>query len=358
MNKEKDLNSVRDKIDSLDERILSLLNERADLAIKAGEAKEETVKYKPAREATILNKLKETNKGPLSNNQIISIYNEIISACRSTESDLKVAYLGPEGTYSESALHNKFGSSVETKPEPSIKSVFEEVKKGLCDFGIVPIENSSEGSVNLTLDCLMDFDLTVCGEIEMRVEHNLIGYNKPMPREGIEIHAHEQALAQCKDWLSSYCPQAKLVPVSSNSQAAMNASVNEDVLAIGSKEAALKYNLDILDSNIEDSSSNTTRFIVIGKSQSSKTGSDKTSIVVTTKNEEGALYSVLLPFNELSLNLTHITYRPSKEDKWNYSFFLDFEGHEDEGDVQNLFKKLNNLNAEVKILGSFPKAIT
>ena len=357
MRKEKDLNSVRDKIDSLDERILSLLNERADLAIKAGEAKEESIKYKPAREATILNKLKETNKGPLSNNQIISIYNEIISACRSTESDLKVAYLGPEGTYSESALRNKFGSSVDTKTEPSIKLVFEEVKKGLCDFGIVPIENSSEGSVNLTLDCLMDFDLTICGEIELRIEHNLIGYNKPMPKEGIEIHAHEQSLAQCKDWLSSYCPQAKLVPVSSNSQAAINASENEGVLAIGGIEAAQKYDLDVLDNNIEDSSSNTTRFIVIGKSQSTKTGNDKTSIVVTTKNEEGALYSVLLPFNELSLNLTHITYRPSKKDKWQYSFFLDFEGHEDEGDVQKLFQQLNNLNAEVKILGSFPKAI-
>ena len=358
MSKEKDLNSIRDNIDSLDERILSLLNERANLAIEAGQAKEESIKYKPAREATIYNKLKKINKGPLSNNQIISIYNEIISACRSTESDLRVAYLGPEGTYSQSALQNKFGSSVDTKPESTIRSVFEEVKQGLCDFGIVPIENSTEGSVNLTLDCLMDFDLTICGEIEMRIEHNLIGYNKPMPKEGIEIHAHEQSLAQCKDWLSSYCPQAKLVPVSSNSQAAMNASSNDGVLAIGGKEAAEKYNLDILDSNIEDSSSNTTRFIVIGKSNSSQTGNDKTSIVVTTKNEEGALYAVLLPFNELSLNLSHLTYRPSKKDKWHYSFFLDFEGHKDQEDVQQLFKQLDILNAEVKILGSFPKAIT
>ena len=358
MSKKKDLNSIRDKIDSLDEKILSLLNQRADLAIEAGEAKEESIKYKPAREAAILNKLKDSNRGPLINDQIISIYNEIISACRSTESNLKVAYLGPEGTYSQSALQNKFGSSVETKPEPSSRSVFEEVNKGLCDFGIVPIENSSEGSVNLTLDCLMDFELTICGEIEMRIEHNLIGYNKPMPKEGIEIHAHEQALAQCKDWLSSYCPQAKLVPVSSNSQAAKNASANKGVLAIGGKEAAQKYDLDILDSNIEDSSSNTTRFIVIGKSKSSQTGNDKTSIVVTTKNEEGALYAVLLPFNQLSLNLTHITYRPSKKDKWHYSFFLDFEGHEDEDDIRKLFKQLNNLNTEVKILGSFPKAIT
>ena len=358
MSKEKDLNSIRDNIDSLDQRILSLLNERANLAIEAGQAKEESIKYKPAREATIFNKLKKINKGPLSNNQIISIYNEIISACRSTESDLRVAYLGPEGTYSQSALQNKFGSSVDTKPEPTIRSVFEEVKQGLCDFGIVPIENSTEGSVNLTLDCLMDFDLTICGEIEMRIEHNLIGYNKPMPKEGIEIHAHEQSLAQCKDWLSSYCPQAKLVPVSSNSQAAMNASSNDGVLAIGGKEAAEKYNLDILDSNIEDSSSNTTRFIVIGKSNSSQTSNDKTSIVVTTKNEEGALYAVLLPFNELSLNLSHLTYRPSKKDKWHYSFFLDFEGHKDQEDVQQLFKQLDILNAEVKILGSFPKAIT
>ena len=357
MNKEKDLIIVRDKIDSLDEKILSLLNERAGLAIEAGKAKKESIKYKPARESNILNKLKEINKGPLSNDQIISIYSEIISACRSTESDLKVAYVGPEGTYSETALNKKFGSSVHKESEPSIRSVFEKVNIGSYDFGIVPIENSTEGSVNLTLDCLMEFNLTICGEIEMRIEHNLIGYNKPLPQEGIEIHAHEQTLAQCKDWLASYCPGASLVPVSSNSQAVINASEKEGVLAIAGKKAAKKYNLDILDSNIEDHSSNTTRFVVIGKSESSQTGDDKTSIVVTTKNEEGALYSVLLPFNELTLNLTHLTYRPSKIDKWQYSFFLDFEGHTEEADTKKLLLRLNKLNAEIKVLGSFPKAI-
>ena len=357
MSKEKDLIIVRDKIDSLDEKILSLLNQRAGLAIEAGKAKKESIKYKPARESSILNKLKEINKGPITNDQIISIYSEIISACRSTESDLKVAYLGPEGTYSETALTKKFGSSVQKESEPSIRSVFKQVNNGSYDFGIVPIENSTEGSVNLTLDCLMEFDLTICGEIEMRIEHNLIGYNKPLPKEGIEIHAHQQTLAQCKDWLTSYCPGAKLVPVSSNSQAAINASENRGVLAIAGKNAAKKYNLDILDSNIEDHSSNTTRFVVIGKSESSRTGEDKTSIVVTTKNEEGALYSVLLPFNELSLNLTHLTYRPSKVDKWQYSFFLDFEGHKEEENAKKLLSRLNELNADIKVLGSFPKAI-
>jgi len=357
MAKEKDLSSIREKIDFLDEKILSLLNERADLAINAGKAKEDSIKYRPDREASIHNKLKDLNKGPLNDEQVFSIYNEIISSCRSKESDLKIAYLGPEGTYSESALEDKFGKSVIKNPEPTIKSVFEDVQNKVCDFGIVPIENSTEGSINLTLDCLIEFGLTICGEIEMSIHHNLIGYNKPLPKEGFEIHAHEQTLAQCKGWLDSYCPGVKLIPVSSNSQAALNASKSEGVLAIAGSKAADKYGLEILDNNIEDHSSNTTRFITIGNIEPVSTGNDKTSLVITTKNEEGALYSVLLPFKNLSLNLTHITYRPSKKDKWQYSFFLDLEGHKNDKSVKELLTQLNKLSVGVQVLGSYPKAI-
>ena len=357
MAKDKNLKSVRDKIDSIDEEILSSINERAKLAIQAGEAKGDSVKYKPDRESLIFTKLKEINKGPLSSEQVISIYKEIISSCRSTEEEFNVAFLGPEGTYSESALLKQFGSSVQKNPEATIQSVFESVESNQSDFGIVPIENSTEGAVNVTLDCLANYDLRICGEVELRIQHNLLGYNKPLPKEGFEIHAHEQTLAQCKRWLEVYCPGVKLVAVSSNAKAALNASQSDSVLAIAGELAAEQYGLDILDKGIEDYSSNTTRFISIGNINPDPTGADKTSLLVTTKNEPGALYKVLKPINELSLNLSHIAYRPSKIDKWRYSFYIDVEGHQSEPGLVRLLDNLGKLEAEVRILGSFPKAI-
>jgi chorismate mutase/prephenate dehydratase len=358
MSEDKGLDSIRKKIDLIDEKILSLINERAALAIAAGKAKGDSSKYKPSREASIYNKLIEINTGPLTAVQIISIYKEIISSCRSTEADFKVSFLGPEGTYSESAMKSQFGDSVKKNAEETIESVFQSVQDNKSDFGIVPIENSTEGAVNLTLDCLAKFNLTICGEVEMRINHNLLGYNKPLPKEGFEIHAHEQTLAQCKQWLDSYCPGVKRVAVTSNAKAAINASKSDSVFAIAGKLAAEKYGLDILDKNIEDYFNNTTRFISIGKITSEASGLDKTSLLVTTKNEPGALYEVLRPINELELNLTHITYRPSRIDNWHYSFYLDVEGHQAEEKIQKLLSGLNETEADVRVLGSFPKAIS
>ena len=211
MSKKDDLKNIRDSIDSIDNQILSLISERAKLAIQAGQVKKDSSKYKPARESSILNRLSELNEGPLDKNQIRNIFNEIISSCRSRETTFTISYLGPEGTFSESALEGQFGKSVEKSPQDTIRSIFESVEDESSDYGIVPIENSTEGSVNSTLDCLSEFNLKICGEIEMEIHHNLLGHNKPLPKEGFEIHAHEQTLGQCKQWLESYCPGVKSV---------------------------------------------------------------------------------------------------------------------------------------------------
>ncbi len=208
----------------------------------------------------------------------------------------------------------------------------------------------------MTLDCLSDCNLNICGEIEMLIHHSLMGLNQALPRKGFEIHAHEQTLAQCKNWLDAHCPEVNRVSVSSNAQAAINAKKNTEVLAIAGALAAGKYGLEIIKRNIEDYPNNTTRFISIGLQEVASTGRDKTSLLVTTKNESGALYNLLKPIQKNGLNLTHITYRPSKVDKWNYSFFFDFEGHKDDKKVKRLLEELDTTDTEIKLLGSYPKA--
>ena len=357
MSKKEELKRIREKIDELDTELLNLINQRASLAIEAGETKKEEVIYKPEREADILRKLKKTNLGPLNEQQILNIFKEIISSCRAQEDELDVAFLGPEGTYSESAVKKNFGSSVSKSATETIEEVFKDVAEGKSDYGIVPIENSTEGPINQTLDCLADFNLNICGEVEMLIHHSLMGLNQAFPKEGFEIHAHEQTLAQCKNWLDAHCPDVKRVPVSSNAQAAKNAKDNSGILAIAGSLASEKYGLEIIRRNIEDYSENTTRFIVIGFQEVSSTGEDKTSLLVTTKNESGALYNLLKPIQKNGLNLTHITYRPSKIDKWHYSFFFDFEGHKDDKKVKSLLDELSATNSEIKLLGSYPNSV-
>ena len=357
MSKKEELKRIREKIDELDTELLNLINQRASLAIEAGETKKEEVIYKPEREADILRKLKKTNLGPLNEQQILNIFKEIISSCRAQEDELDVAFLGPEGTYSESAVKKNFGSSVSKSATETIEEVFKDVAEGKSDYGIVPIENSTEGPINQTLDCLADFNLNICGEVEMLIHHSLMGLNQAFPKEGFEIHAHEQTLAQCKNWLDAHCPDVKRVPVSSNAQAAKNAKDNSGILAIAGSLASEKYGLEIIRRNIEDYSENTTRFIVIGFQEVSSTGEDKTSLLVTTKNESGALYNLLKPIQKNGLNLTHITYRPSKINKWHYSFFFDFEGHKDDKKVKSLLDELSATNSEIKLLGSYPNSV-
>ena len=356
MSEKKELTKIRKEIDELDKQLLTLLNSRLVLAQQAGKAKKDEIIYRPEREASIYRNLKINNTGPLEDQHIVNIFKEIISTCRAKEENLEVAFLGPEGTYSDSALNSTFGSSIKKNSTETIEEVFKEVEGKKSHYGIVPIENSTEGSINITLDCLASHEINICGEIEMKIHHSLMGLNEALPRNDFEIHAHEQTLAQCKNWLDSYCPDVKRVAVLSNAQAAQTASNKSKILAIAGSLAAEQYGLNIIQNNIEDYPENTTRFITIGLQEVEATGKDKTSLIVTTKNESGALYNVLKPIKKNNLNLTHITYRPSKVNKWSYSFFLDFEGHRQDENVSVLLKELNDIGAELKILGSYPQA--
>ena len=276
----------------------------------------------------------------------------------SHKTKLGIAFLGPKGTYSEDAVKKKYGNSIKKNPTTTIQEVFRAVVNNDSNYGIVPIENSTEGPINTTLDCLGTHDILVCGEIEVAIHHNLMGLNKTLPNNDFVIHAHEQSFSQCKSWLDDYCPNAKRVTVISNAQAALNAQKDNKILAIAGKLAANKYGLEIIRTNIEDYSGNTTRFVCVGYEDMDMTGKDKTSIIITTKNVSGALYDVLRPIKENNLNLTHITYRPSKINKWNYSFFLDFEGHKEDLKVKSLLKQLNKIGLELKFLGSYPKGVS
>ena len=271
--------------------------------------------------------------------------------------DLNISFLGPEGTYSEEAVNKKFGGHVNKRSSETIEGVFQRVGDKISSYGIVPIENSSEGTVNITLDCLSSSPLKICGEVELKINHNLLGINNEIPKESFEIQAHEQTLAHCRIWLDTHYPNVKRIPVSSNAQAAANAKRSKRIYAIGGMLAAKLYDLDILKSNIQDYEENTTRFITVGNDEVEQSGKDKTSIVITTKNTPGALYNVLKPINKEGLNLTHLTYRPSKTDKWNYSFFLDFEGHKNDKNVRTLLDNLEKIGEKLKVLGSYPQAV-
>jgi len=359
MSREKKLIKIKKLIEEIDGTLLSLLNKRLEYSENISKIKEEKeFIYTPETEAKIFNKLQSLNKGPLKEQQVNDIFREIISSCRTNQESIQVSFLGPEGTFSESAAKKNFGNEVNTKPAETIDGVFKAVSEGNDSYGIVPIENSTEGSVNITLDCLSSFDLKICGEIEMNIHHSLMGSNRALPRDNFEIHAHEQTLAQCRKWLDSYCPKVKKVAVSSNAVAARNAAGKDNILAIAGSLAAEKYALKILRRNIEDYSNNTTRFIILGHKEVSISGRDKTSLIITTKNEPGALYNVLKPINKNNLNLTHIAYRPSKNDKWHYSFFLDLDRHLEDIKMVTLLKELRNIPVAIKILGSYPKAIS
>ena len=351
-----ELEKIRSQIDTIDESILELVNQRSLLAKETANLKKSTDIYKPEREAKIIRNLISLNEGPLLKEQVISIFNEIISSCRSLEKELKVSYLGPEGTFSEEAVKEVFGSSVTKSSAVTIEEAISDVSEGNSNYAIVPIENSTEGPVNITLDCLYASDLKICGEIEMSIQHNLLAKDLALPKTDLEIHAHEQTLSQCKNWLDDYCPNIKRVAVSSNAQAALNSSKSNSVIAIAGRAAIEKYNLKVIAEKIQDTKNNTTRFITISKNDVEASGSDKTSVFITTKNEPGALFNALKPFHEKKINLTHITYRPLRKDKWNYFFFFDFEGHREEKKIQSLFEELKNLNVDLKILGSYPKA--
>ncbi len=354
------LAELRERIDSLDQQILTLINQRAECAMDVARTKisqgETGTFYRPDREAEVLRRIKALNPGPLADDTSVRFFRELMSACLALEKPLEVAFLGPSGTFTQQAAIKHFGHAVDAIPVATINDIFDEVEKGHCQFGVVPVENSTEGVISHTLDRFMSSPLQICGEVEIRVHQNLMGAMLDLA-EINEVFSHQQSLAQCRHWLNSHLPGVLCTPVSSNAEAARLAAETPGKAAIAGDVAAELYELNLISRNIEDDHNNTTRFIVIGHQLSSSTGNDKTSVVVSTGNKPGALHQILQPFAAYNIGLSRIESRPSRKEVWDYVFFIDMDGHQkDEGVAAALAALQSSVNM-IKILGSYPKAV-
>jgi chorismate mutase/prephenate dehydratase len=351
---------VREEIDHLDEQIQALINQRARLAFRVRESKDASADavdyFRPEREAQVLRRVLERNKGPLSDSEMLRLFREIMSACLAQQEPLKVAYLGPEGTFTQQAVHRHFGHSVHTLSLPGIDDVFEQVQSGDADFGVVPVENSSQGIVSHTLDMFLLSDLKICGEIELRVHQNLLTLAKTV--EQIErVYSHEQSLSQCKSWLRAHLPGVELISVGSNSEAARRVRNAPEAAAIAGRSAAEVYGLPILFSDIEDHQDNTTRFLVIGRQIFAPSGQDKTTLLLSGHEGPGLLHGLLKPFQVHDVNMTRIESRPSRLGKWAYVFFVDIEGHAEDSNVAAALQDLEKVSKLSRVLGSYPRAV-
>lgn len=354
-----ELSKLRERIDQLDEQLQLLLNERAKLAQEVAQAKnksDDTNFYRAEREAQVLRVVKERNKGPLSSEEIARLFREIMSACLALEQVMNIAFLGPHGTFTQAAALKHFGHSVKTLPMATIHDVFREVESGNASYGVVPVENSTEGVVNHTLDEFMNSSLSICGEVELRIHHHLL--SKLDSLKDVElIYSHQQSLAQCRKWLELNLPQVEQRNVSSNAEAARLAATEKHAAAIAGETAAEIYGLKNLAKNIEDEPDNTTRFLVIGKRATPVSGKDKTSLLISTHNKPGALHGILQPLVKNQISMTRIESRPSRRGMWDYVFFIDFEGHRDTANIAQAIMELEKAASFVKVLGSYPKAV-
>lgn len=355
--------ALRDKIDDIDQKIGELISSRARCAQEVAEVKKrysdnrEPIYYRPEREAQVLRKAMEHNQGPLSNEEYARLFREIMSACLALENPTKVAFLGPEGTFTQQAALKHFGHSAHTVSMPSIDDVFREVDSGAATFGVVPVENSTGGVVAHTLDNFLDSNLKVCGEVVLRIHHHLMVSDVTKVGSISRIYSHSQSFAQCRKWLESHYPSAEKVPVNSNSEAAKRIKSEWNSAAISPAMAAELYGLSVLAENIEDRPDNATRFLIIGQQKVGASGIDKTSVVVAMKNEPGALHNLLEPFHRLQIDLTRVETRPSQTGPWSYVFFIDFEGHADDPIIAQALKDVSVCASDLKILGSYPKGV-
>jgi len=349
------LKDLREKIDLLDDQILSLISRRAKIAQEVAKAKQGESTYRPGREAQILSRMAAQNASPLPAEAVQGIFREIIAACRQLQETTTIAYLGPAGTYSEAAARLHFGSTSTLVPQPNLAEVFATAEKGTTRLGVVPIENSIEGTVNPTLDLLRQTPLQVVGEIMLPIHHQLLTKAKKL-EEITEVSAHPQALAQCQRWLAHNLPKATLHEVSSNTEGARLATENPHTAAIAGKSAAGLYHLEILATNIEDQSTNTTRFLVLGGATPAHKGHDKTSLLAITPNQPGALHHLLDCLARHDINMTKLEARPSRENNWDYVFYIDIQGHQDDPSVQLALRDLRKTATFIKILGSYPAA--
>ena len=345
----------RASIDAIDDEILKLVSERATHAQAIGRLKNGTV-YRPEREAQVLRRVKEANPGPLSGETVARLFREIMSACLALEKPLAIAYLGPQGTFTQAAAIKHFGHAAQTEPCASIDEVFRQVEAGMTDYGVVPVENSTEGMVSRTLDLLLQSPLSICGEVELRVHQFLL--RKSGGLDGIrKVYSHAQSIAQCHEWLNKNLPEAERVQVSSNAEAARLAAADETSAAIAGEMAGEQYALAAVARNIEDDPNNTTRFLVLGCHDVAPSGHDKTSLVFAAKNRPGAVYGLLAPLARHGVSMTKLESRPSRTGLWEYVFFADVEGHRQDSAVAQALAGLQEQAAFLKVLGSYPSAV-
>jgi chorismate mutase / prephenate dehydratase len=352
-----ELQRLRESIDRLDDELLERLNERARLARAVGSLKVGQA-FRPEREAQVLRRVKERNPGPLSGETMALLFREIMSACLAVERPITVAYLGPRGTFSERATVKHFGLAADAMAVASIDEVFRSVESGAADFGVVPVENSTEGAVGRSLDLMPQTPMKVCGEVIVRIHHNLMAKVPPKDLSEVKrVFSHGQSLGQCHEWLNANLPHAERVAVASNAEAARRAAEEPHSAAVAGEMAAEHYALAILAANIEDEPNNTTRFLVLGDYQPKPSGRDKTSLILSARNRAGAVYEMLTPFATRGVSMTKFESRPSRVALWEYLFFVDIEGHRDDREVAEALEEVGRIAGYIKVLGSYPVAV-
>ncbi len=364
------LERIRAEIDGIDLQLQELLNRRAECAQQVAEVKKAELLaahghaqpgqvnfYRPEREAQVLRRVMARNDGPLPATEVAHIFREIMSACLALEKPMTIAFLGPEGTFTQAAAVKHFGYAVLSRPLATIGAVFDEVESGESDYGVVPVENSTEGMVTHTLDNFVRSTLKICGEVELPIRQHLLGAPGCSMENVTRICAHQQALAQCRNWLEKNWPRIEQQATSSNGEAARLAAADPAIAAIAGDMAREAYGLVTLAASIQDYADNTTRFLVVGREMVKSSGSDKTSIIVSTHNKPGALFKLLEPFQREQLMLTRIDTRPSRSQPWTYLFFIEFEGHQDDPKVAAVLAELEEQTVMLKILGSYPQAV-
>jgi chorismate mutase / prephenate dehydratase len=349
-----DIEGLRREIDQLDDELAALVQRRAGLAQRIGTLKGSAPAYRPEREAEILKRISE-KKGPLPAERLLTVFREIISACRALEQAIRVSYLGPEGTFSEQAVRKHFGRAVEGLAAASVDEAFRRCESGTAQFTVVPAENSTEGVVGRTLDLLLATPLRICGEVELRVQQNLLCRADDLSSIK-KIYSHAQSLAQCNGWLSQNLPRAERIPVTSNADAARRAAEEPGAAAVAGEAAAERYGLNVLAKGIEDDPNNTTRFLVLGNLDPAPTGKDRTSLVVSAENKPGAVHALLTPLAQHRVSMTRIESRPARSRLWEYMFFIDVEGHQQDQGVSAALAELKARAPYLKILGSYPIA--
>ncbi len=368
MSEKKTLADLRVEIDNIDAKLVELISARARCAQTVADVKkasnaddaESTVYYRPEREVQVLRKVMEYNEkqgGPLTNEEIARLFREIMSACLALEKPINVAFLGPEGTFTQEAVVKHFGHSAVPRPMGAIDEVFREVEAGAVNYGVVPVENSTEGVVTHTLDSFIDSNIHICGEVVLRIHQNLLVSDVTNVDKISRIYSHPQSLAQCRKWLDANYPHAERVAVSSNADAAKRIKGEWSSAAIAGITASELYDLKAIAEKIEDAPDNSTRFLVIGTQEVPPSGDDKTSLVISVRNKPGALHDILEPFHRLGVDMTRLQSRPSRISAWNYIFFIDIKGHKDDEVVQRALKEVSDASAELKVLGSYPVGV-